>query len=204
MSDEELLDLAASFGDLTQVAQQVLRDEMKKRGMEPPSVAKQAERRTDRLWWAEFRPLQYGEQLPTRDGNRYDQSQNEIPHVLLCECETNKQMTELAEALARAGIQSWYQDVKYRPGATLDAARVLVRAEQLDDARAILLKPIPQNIIDQSKAPAEDFVVPACPQCGAPDPILESIEPANTWRCEICNAEWSDAVDEDSATKAGS
>ena len=35
---------------------------------------------------------------------------------------------------------------------------------------------------------------PACPKCGAPDPLLESVEPVNTWSCEICNATWTDST----------
>ena len=38
MGDGELEELNACIGDLTEVAQQVLRDEMKKRGLNEPSV----------------------------------------------------------------------------------------------------------------------------------------------------------------------
>ena len=42
MSDEELLELDAQLGDLTEMAQQVLRDEMKKRGLSRPRPADNA------------------------------------------------------------------------------------------------------------------------------------------------------------------
>jgi hypothetical protein len=38
MWDEELLDLAADYKDLTEMAQQTLRDEMKKRGLGEPTA----------------------------------------------------------------------------------------------------------------------------------------------------------------------
>ncbi|HKO12296.1 MAG TPA: hypothetical protein VJV22_10020, partial [Acidobacteriaceae bacterium] len=71
--------------------------------------------------------------------------------------------------------------------------RIMVAADQLDEAKQILLHPIPQDVIDQSKVKVEDFVPPTCPKCGAEDPLLESVEPANSWRYENCGAQWSDS-----------
>jgi len=72
-------------------------------------------------------------------------------------------------------------------------ARVLVAADQLEQARAIAARPIPQDIIDDSKAEVPEFVEPKCPKCGSDDVVLEAVDTANQWRCEQCDAEWSDA-----------
>ncbi|MGA8530297.1 MAG: hypothetical protein WB622_11325, partial [Acidobacteriaceae bacterium] len=56
----------------------------------------------------------------------------------------------------------------------------------------IIARPIPQEIVEQSKVRVEDFVPPTCPKCGAADPLLEAVEPTNMWLCEVCGAEWSE------------
>ena len=63
--------------------------------------------------------------------------------------------------------------------------RVLVAADQLDQARAIAAQPIPQEIIDDSKTEIAGVSNYPYARSAAPeDPILEAIEPANHWRCE--------------------
>jgi hypothetical protein len=185
-SDEELLELAEEFGNLTETAQQVLRDEMRKRKLEAPQTAsdKTSEREAD-----------------TSAGNSDDGDAEEPVEYTwktpLCECSEYEQAWQIAEVLRRAGIQSWPD----RPGSSFgtktvasDWIRVLVAADQLEDARAVIAKPIPQDIIHQSRVKVEDFEPPMCPKCGAADPTLESIEPSNRWACENCGARWSDPV----------
>jgi ribosomal protein L37AE/L43A len=41
-----------------------------------------------------------------------------------------------------------------------------------------------------------DFEPPVCPKCGAEDPLLESVDPLNTWLCEICGEQWTDPAPE--------
>ena len=74
--------------------------------------------------------------------------------------------------------------------------RIVVAADQLEKAREIISKPIPEEIVEQSKAPIEEYVPPVCPSCGAADPILEGADPVNSWRCESCGKQWTDAVEE--------
>jgi ribosomal protein L37AE/L43A len=71
----------------------------------------------------------------------------------------------------------------------------MVAADQLDTARAIAAGPVPPDIVAASTAPIEEFELPRCPACGAEDPVLESAEPVNTWRCEACDAEWTDPAE---------
>ncbi|MGH9562768.1 MAG: hypothetical protein ACRD3S_15055, partial [Terracidiphilus sp.] len=47
-------------------------------------------------------------------------------------------------------------------------------------------------IIDDLKVEVPEYEVPNCPKCGTEDPLLESVEPTNHWRCENCDAEWDD------------
>jgi len=104
--------------------------------------------------------------------------------------------------LRRAGIDSWVQ----RPGVRVVVPwlelgvgdiQINVGADQLEQAQTIIEKPIPQDIIDQlnEEAAAPQYEIPTCPKCGAPDPILESVEPSNNWLCESCDHTWSDPID---------
>jgi hypothetical protein len=76
--------------------------------------------------------------------------------------------------------------------------RIQVAADQLEEARAIIARPIPREIIEKSNTPDEEFTVPVCPRCGAEEPLLEGVDPVNAWLCESCGAEWTDAAEEQS------
>jgi hypothetical protein len=67
---------------------------------------------------------------------------------------------------------------------------ILVAADRLEDARAIIAQPIPQDIIDESKERPQPYVPPTCPKCRAEDPTLESLDPIDSWLCEDCGARW--------------
>jgi hypothetical protein len=94
--------------------------------------------------------------------------------------------------LSRAGIESWIE----RPGGDwmIGGPRVLVAADQLDEARRIAAQPIPQEIVELSKIDVPEFEPPSCPQCGAADPVLEGVDPFNTWRCEACGKQWTESA----------
>lgn len=113
----------------------------------------------------------------------------------LCDCDTLLQARELSEALKQAGIESWIE----APGTgsryasfSLSSPRVLVPADQLDQARAIAAQPIPRQIVEDAQTVIPDYQPPSCPKCGASDPILEGVDPTNSWRCEQCGQTWTD------------
>jgi hypothetical protein len=110
--------------------------------------------------------------------------------TLLCECDSKEQALAICQALTKAGIENWYE----RPGsrAGVWGPRVAVAADQLDEAREIAARPIPQDVIDDFGTEAPEFVPPKCPKCGAEDPVLESAEPTNTWLCEACGEQWTE------------
>jgi hypothetical protein len=198
-SDEELLELAADFGNLTEFAQPILRDEMRKRGLGDPQtpVAKPV--------FGISRPV-VGEQSRPLDSppNDSDVTDVERPYdytwkTLLCDCANWDEVWQMREALSREGIESWMGGSPSQFGMASGGPRILVAADQLDEARTVIARPIPQDIIDQSKEKIEEFVPPICPKCGADDPVLESAEPTNAWLCENCGARWTDSAGSDEA-----
>jgi ribosomal protein S27E len=209
MSDDELHELADDIGNLTETAQQVLRSEMRSRGL----GEMQASNRTPEKWWAAdaFRSPEskvrrnsdpifggaaavFGNHAPetvpeTPGAEDEDAGQHEYTwKTVLCDCDTNGQAKELSSALQRAGIDSWIQQ-SIEFGRSY--ARVLVAADQLDQARAIAAQPIPQEIVDESTEVPE-FVEPKCPKCGSDDVVLKGVDPRNTWQCEQCGEQWTE------------
>lgn len=195
MWDEELLDLAVDSGDLTPVAQEVLRSEMKKRGLDDPGAAKSA--RAGAMHQQTARDWEPGVDLP--DGEE-TMEEDDLPHEYtwktpLCECDDQIQAWQLREALRQAGIESWIE--KLGLSSELGGPVVTVAADQLEAARAIAERPIPQEIVDLSKMETPEFEVPVCPACGAGDPVLEGVEPVNSWLCEACGKQWTESADLD-------
>ncbi|HEV2215502.1 MAG TPA: hypothetical protein VGR64_09445 [Terracidiphilus sp.] len=180
-SDEELNELAEDYGDLTEVAQEVLRAELKARGLEDPA----APRKPEKL------PLKSSAAPDGGDAKVGDEDEREITwKTPLCTCATNERANQIAEMLRRAEIESWIEGGSN----PWDAGniRVVVAADELDAAREVLEKPIPQDVVDETTMKVPEYVAPACPACGAEDPVLEAVEPANQWLCEVCGRQWSE------------
>jgi len=195
MGDVELLELDDAIGDLTEVAQQVLRDEMKKRGLSRERAASEEQKIPEPLADAGWE----GDADLPADGD--EPEQDDQPHeytwkTLLCECEDAEQVWQLRTALKQAGIESWIEGQGYRVAREISNPRILVAADQLEQAREVAARPIPQEIVELSKTPAEEFELPVCPKCGAEEPVLESADPVNTWLCESCGEQWTEPVQE--------
>ena len=56
---------------------------------------------------------------------------------------------------------------------------LVVRPADARSAALILAEPIPTHIASEPDLEPEDFNAPACPACGAPEPLLESADPTN-------------------------
>jgi ribosomal protein L37AE/L43A len=189
MGDVELRELAMQYGDLTEQAQHVLRDELKKRGIpDPLAPSKPASGSTSRP--GPLNPDEWSEPQSKDETTDGDASAEFTWKTLLCHCETTEEAWQLTQALRRAGIDAWAENPDGRGGVVLP--RVVVGADQLEEARVVAAQPIPQDILDDSKADVPQYEVPACPKCGEPDPILEGADPVNTWLCEACGSQWSD------------
>ncbi|HEV2133759.1 MAG TPA: hypothetical protein VGR47_05800 [Terracidiphilus sp.] len=187
MSDGELIALAEDFRDLTDTARQVLRDEMRKRNLgDPASTA----------WtppgFADAQRNSSGDE--SADGEAVSTDEFVWKHVLRENC-TREEASQIFEVLKRAGVESWIDRSRnYLPLAD-SGFRVLVASDELEAASAVLGQPIPSDIVEQSQAEQAVYEPPVCPACGAPDPILESADPANCWKCEVCGRQWSDALE---------
>jgi len=195
MGDVELEELDANIGDLTEVAQQVLRDEMKRRGLNEPSATRRAFEPPER-----FAPIESdgdADSLTEED----ESEDGELPHEYtwkteLCECAEREEAWQIREVLRQAGIESWIEGPGARVWDGMSNPRILVAADQFERAREIASHPIPQAIVEQSKMQIPDFEPPVCPGCGADDPILEGADPVNSWHCERCGKQWTDPIED--------
>ncbi|MGA2675014.1 MAG: hypothetical protein ABSE99_17500 [Terracidiphilus sp.] len=210
MSDEELDELAADFVDLTETAQQVLRNEMRNRGLDEPRATSEAPKSADPpaapLWDLPENPDSACSPANDAGGNEEDDLSHEYTwKTQLCACEDREQAWQIQEMLRRAGIESWIEQPGSRYLMETSGPQVLVAADQLEKAVEIAKNPIPQEIVDQSKADVPGFEAPKCPGCGAADPVLEGVDPVNKWRCDACGRRWTESAEDLSgkAEKAG-
>jgi hypothetical protein len=190
-NDDELGELAEQFEDLTDTAQQTLRDELKKRGLNLPGE--------DRPAPSGIRPaktfgaIDLSPERPEPESTMPASGRSEYSwKVMLCECGELEDAKDVMRMLELAGIESWYDGPTSPLSVVPYGPRVLVAADELERAQLILQKPIPQEIRDQTRTPVADFETPACARCGGLDPLLESVDPANTWLCEACGYTWTE------------
>jgi len=211
--DEELRELAADFRNLTETAQQALRSEMSSRNLADPATPPSKADPAAGLHWASsvnpdadadhfsagpFNPGPFRARRPDAgpsSAEEFDGPRDYTWKTPLVDCETLEQALLLREALRRAGIESWVEAPNARAIEVL-GVRVLVAADQLEQAIEIARQPIPQEIVEEFETEVPEFVLPRCPQCGAEDPVLESAEPSNSWLCENCGRQWSDPIPE--------
>jgi hypothetical protein len=198
MLDGELEELAADFGNLTETAQQVLRSELRNRGLPEPGAAGATPTRPDppapSRWASSVDPDAGVSQSKEVDRDEDISPREYTWKTQLCECETTEQANRIREMLRRAGIDSWVEQPGSRYSFGIGSPRVVVAADQLQQALAIAAKPIPQEIVDSYREDVPEFVAPKCPSCGAEDPVLESAEPSNSWLCEACGKQWTEPV----------
>ena len=195
MGDIEIQELADQINDLTPTAQQVLRDELKKRTLTNKDEAPTSRRPSGEAV-ADWEPDSYRNEF-SAEAEGDDEGHHYTWKVPLCNRETVIEAKCVSLMLHRAGIDSWIEATENRGGR--EWPRVLVAADQLDQARLVAEQPIPQDILDEinDAHSTREYELPTCPQCGAPDPILESVEPSNNWLCESCDHTWSDPLPED-------
>ncbi|MGA3080007.1 MAG: DUF2007 domain-containing protein [Terracidiphilus sp.] len=197
MSDGELYALDADLADLTEMAQQVLRDEMKKRGLDRQPASNPASNQDRKVADHAVAPLRDSDDLFPISEDGADDS--DLPREYtwktpLCDCEDGDYAGQLQAALKAAGIESWIEGAGFRVAADMLNPRILVAADQLEQAREIASRPIPQAIAEQFKMEIPEYEPPVCPKCGAEDPVLEGADPANSWLCESCGEQWTDPV----------
>jgi ribosomal protein L37AE/L43A len=198
MTDGELEELDADKADLTEIAQQVLRDEIRKRGLDKldkpsgPNNEADASKRFGISPWNRHGYSPTGEKAAGDDDLPVEYTWK----TPLCECEGPEMAWQIQEVLRQAGIESWIDRPGYYEAPGIGDRRIVVAADQLEKACAILAKPIPEEIVEQSKMEIPDYEPPVCPSCGAKEPILESADPVNSWRCERCGKQWTEKSEE--------
>lgn len=177
-ADNELIALSHDLDALTQTAQVVLQEELSRRRLSIPS--KQA--------------VSKAEAAIIKD-SPLDRFASLAPPECVWEFPEAEDALAASEMLLAEGIRC---DVIIPSSERFDrgAPRVAVLPEDVAKAREILSRPIPEEfrILVRTR---DEFVVPVCPRCGAVDPLLESIEPTNHWRCEACGRTWSDGPQAD-------
>lgn len=178
MYDEELLRLAAEYGDLTEVAQQALREELQRRKIECPEPQQEPNPEPNANPSGEALSLEMG---LTEDGN-----------ILIGNFQSPEEAAMAYWALEIAGIHS---KVVTPPGGRSNLPRLQVAPEDAERAQDVLTEPVSEEVMEQYEAAKEvqDFAAPDCPRCGTPDPLLESADPVNVWFCESCGHQWKDA-----------
>ena len=115
---------------------------------------------------------------------------------MLCECEDQEEAWQIREVLRGARIESWIDRPGYYVSPGIGNLQIMVAADQIEKAHEITSRPIPQEIVEQSKMDIPDYEPPVCPSCGAADPVLEGADPVNSWRCESCGKQWTEQAED--------
>jgi hypothetical protein len=168
--DDELIELGRGIGDLTEMAQEVLRSELARRGLKIAS-ATEARVLTD-------------EDL--QDMRAYAEL---APAECIFDFEDGRAASAAYYALTGEGIEAI---VVSPSGAKSDdrGPRVVVTPKDAERAAAILSQPSPDELKAETEETPEEFALPRCPACGGEETLLESVDPVNQWRCDDCGHTW--------------
>ena len=90
------------------------------------------------------------------------------------------------------------QNVILRRRSKLDlrAPQVLVAPDDIQAALEVLKEPIKDGVRRDYLASRsmEDFQIPACVSCLSRDVILVTNSPVNHWKCDTCDARWTEGT----------
>jgi hypothetical protein len=190
MGEAELDQLRSEYDGLTETAQQVLRDELKKRGMAQPedkiAVKSEGERR------AALRDLEERLARPEEEEEIEARVREYTWKVTIREFQTSDEAYLAQRALKAGGIEGWVLDPNRDGRMNRGYPLLQVAADESEAAERILSQPVSQDIIDEATVEPELWEQPVCPRCGAEDPLLEGVDPVNQWGCEACGAKWEE------------
>jgi hypothetical protein len=203
MYDDELIELSADSANLTEQARQVLGNEIRKRSLDAPRAGHMPGKLPDPMIERAAVALGVDPGAPdlVPDGSETNEDGDGPPEytwkTLLCECDQSEEAWQISEALRQAGIESWIERPGSRQAVVWDERmvgnlRITVPADRLEEAREIIARPIPKEIVEQSRMTVPEFELPVCPKCGAGDPVLEEVDPVNSWLCEACGNQWTE------------
>lgn len=201
--DDELLDLAEEFDELTSIAQQVLQAELKSRNLSLPQTAVEASP-VPKIEKADLE--QY--QLMGREGV--------TPRIPVRGYATEAEARAAGYLLERAKIQNWVESAEtvrmqsqlpristlYRHevfGAEWIAYLLVVSMDDVDKISKVVPDVLPPELVEEMKQDVGEFVAPRCPECGSDqvmlDPSVTAEENVNHWLCDACEHQWQEKLD---------
>lgn len=186
LSDGELEKIAGEADELTDVAREVLRGEIARRGLK-------------------FELAEYpaGDEMAVRQLVTLRKFRD-LPEALLAKGSLESAGIECSLADDNMVRLDWFYSN------AIGGIKLLVNRDDLEAAEQVLTSPIPENFEAEGAGAYEQ---PKCPKCGSLDVNFQESDPAaylslavsvplpfrrRAWRCRACNAEWEDAsgVDE--------
>ncbi len=173
--DGELLALGRGMADLTEMAQTALREEMARRGLVLERSAEPEQTKG----------------LSEDDLARVRAYAALAPPECVFEFEDEQGASAAYLALAEEGIEA----VALAGGAAdgdRRGPRVVVAPGDAQRAAAVLSRPMAERFKNEADGTPLEFDLPACPECGGGETMLEAVDPANHWRCDDCGHSWVD------------
>ncbi len=171
--DAELVALARGMADLTDAAQEALKDEMTRRKLDIAASSKRAESRE------------------VSDEELLDMRTYAVtaPDECIFDFESEEAVQAAYYALVREGIRAV---VVSGDGVRNDhrGPRLVVTPNDAKQAAAILSEPSTDALTAEADETADGFALPHCPACGGEETLLESVDPVNQWRCDDCGHTW--------------
>jgi hypothetical protein len=171
--DSELVGLGRGMADLTETAQQALKEEIARRGLTvTPAPKPAAPEILDEDDLAHLRA--YAASAPPECTFEFEDGHGATAAYLA--------LTE--EDIAAVVISG--------ENAALDlrGPRVVVAPQDAERAAEILSLLVNDRFTQETGVVDEDFALPRCPACGMEEAMLESVEPTNQWRCAACDHLW--------------
>jgi hypothetical protein len=170
--DGELVELGRGMADLTEMAQEVLKGELKRRGLTIAPAAEPVEARV----------------LRDEDLSDMRSYAAVAPAECTFEFEDDRGASAAYYALTVADIEAIVLSAQSTRG-EVRGPRVVVTPKDAERAAAILSRPLKGELRPVADEAAE-FALPRCPACGGEETLLESADPVNLWRCDDCGEVW--------------
>jgi hypothetical protein len=172
-SDDELVELGRGIADLTEMAQEVLKGEVARRGLKIAAAGEPVEARV----------------LTEEDLQDMRAYAEVAPAECIFDFEDERSAAAAYYALAAQRIDA----IVVSPGGTkanYHGPRVVVTPKDAERATAILSEPSTEKLTAEKEEVPEEFALPHCPSCDGVETLLESVDPVNQWRCDDCGHTW--------------
>jgi hypothetical protein len=170
--DDELVELGRGMADLTEMAQEALKGELRRRGLKIAPAGEPVEARV----------------LSEDDLSDMRAYAASAPAECIFDFEDQRAVTAAYYALTAEGIEAIVVSGGARPDR--QGPRVVVTPKDAERAATILSRPSAEELKAETEEAFEGFDLPQCPTCGGAETLLESVDPVNQWRCDGCGHTW--------------